>query len=88
MSAARVISVAATALAAVLFTPQLASAERVCHSVCNGGVCTERCVEREPSVEIRTEGRGHRHENWREERHDRRPGLEFRAPGVGIEIGR
>ena len=88
MRAARIISIAATALAAVTIMPQLASAERVCRKVCDNGFCRERCVDRGPSVEIRTEGRGHRHEGWREERHERRPGVEFRAPGVGVEIGR
>jgi hypothetical protein len=87
MRATKAIWISATAFAAIAFAPQMASAERVCHSVCDYGVCRERCVERpSASVEIRTEGR--RHHEYREYREERRPGVEFRAPGVGVEFGR
>jgi hypothetical protein len=87
MRMATIISVTATTLAAVVLTPQWASAERVCHRVCDNGICRERCVDRAPGVEIRTEGRGHHHRHgWRE--HHRGPGFEFRAPGVDVDIGR
>jgi hypothetical protein len=88
MHAAKVLSTAGAAFAVILLASQTASAERVCHRVCDGGVCTERCVERGPTVEFRTEGRGHRRDEWREERRHRRgPGVEFRAPGVDIDVG-
>jgi hypothetical protein len=86
----RLIWIAATALTAITLTAQTATAERVCNQVCDDGFCRQRCVER-PSVEIRTEGRRHR-EEWREERRERRHhregDVEFRVPGVGVEIGR
>ena len=88
MRTGKVFSITALSFAALMFTPQMASAERVCRTVCNdNGFCRERCVNREPSVEIRTEGRGHRQEGWREERRER-PGVELRVPGIGVEIGR
>jgi hypothetical protein len=64
----------AAALGTLALT-QTASAERVCRSVCEGSTCTQKCVEHEDRVIIDR---------------DRAPppGVELRAPGVGIEIGR
>jgi hypothetical protein len=66
----------ATAAAGALMAlaPQTASAERVCHRVYHDGGYVQRCVNRPSGVEIRTEGRGHRH--WQHEH--RRSGVEFR----------
>jgi hypothetical protein len=55
-------------------------------------VCRERCIEtegranREYRDDLRDERRERREER-REERRDR-PGIEFRTPGVDVEIGR
>jgi hypothetical protein len=85
------LSVAALAVAATALITQTASAERVCRQDCVGPVCQERCVETEGRGD-RREGREDRREDRREERlevrPDRRPGIELRAPGVEIEVGR
>jgi hypothetical protein len=65
-----------------------ANAERVCKQECSAGVCKEQCVESTERDRIVIEGRGERREEKREERHEDRPGIEFKAPGVGVEIGR
>jgi hypothetical protein len=72
-----------------LTTPQ-ARADRVCRQECSAGVCKEQCVETTDRDRDRIviEGRGERREEKREERHDERPGVELKAPGVGVEIGR
>jgi hypothetical protein len=62
-----------------------ANADRVCRRVCDDGFCQSRCVDRGLTVH-RFEGR----DGWRDRDYyrDRRPGLEFHVPGVGIELGR
>ena len=91
--------VAATLLATIAFIPQQANAERVCRQDCVGPVCKERCVESRDRDhdkiriegrdhdQIRTEGRSDRSRH-REDSRDRNPGVELKAPGVGVEIGR
>ncbi len=67
-----------------------AHADRVCRQECSAGVCKEQCVESTERERDRIviEGRGERREEKREERHEERPGVELKAPGVGVEIGR
>jgi hypothetical protein len=78
-------------LATIALIPQQAAAERVCRQDCVGPVCKERCVESRDRDrdhdQIRTEGRSDRSRD-REDRRDRNPGVELKAPGVGVEIGR
>jgi hypothetical protein len=72
---------AASALAAVILLPSVASADRVCRQECVANVCQEKCVET-PS----TQGRGDRIDRRgtiiEERREERRPapGLELRVP--------
>jgi hypothetical protein len=61
--------------AGLLALTQMASADRVCRQVCDGGACVEKCVEHEDRVIIDR---------------DRAPppAVGLRAPGVNVEIGR
>lgn len=61
----------------MLALTQTASADRVCRSVCDGGACVQKCYEHNDRVIID-----------RDRDRDRGPGVELRAPGVGVEIGR
>jgi hypothetical protein len=74
------------ATSALLSLP--ANADRVCRQECSAGVCKEQCVETTERERDRViiEGRGDRREEKREEKPE--PGVELRAPGVGVEIGR
>jgi hypothetical protein len=87
------LAVAATLLTMIAFLPQPANAERVCRQDCVGPVCKEQCVESRDRDrdhdhdQIRTEGRSDRNRD-REDSRDRNPGVELKAPGVGVEIGR
>ncbi len=75
------LAVAATVIgAAALLSPQ-AYAERVCKKECSEGVCKERCVETTERDRDRVTI------EHRDERHDDRPGVELRVPGVGVEVG-
>ena len=65
------------AAAGMLVLTQTASAERVCREVCDGGACVQKCVEHNDTVVID-----------RDRRPPPPPGVELRAPGVGVEIGR
>lgn len=88
----RLIFTSLTGAAAMMATSALlslpASAERVCRQECAAGVCKEQCVETTERERDRViiEGRGERREEKREEKHE--PGVELKAPGVGVEIGR
>lgn len=82
------LAIAAVALGTTTLAPSTASAERVCKQVCKGAVCKEECVETTVRERITTEGRDQRRDERHEERHDDRPGIELRAPGVGVEIGK
>jgi hypothetical protein len=79
------LAVAAAVMATTALTSPQARADRVCRQECSAGVCTERCVEstERERDKIVIEGRGERREEKREER----PGIELKAPGVGVEIG-
>ena len=90
------VTLAAAILGGFVLT-QPAAAERVCRQDCVGPVCTEKCVESGPSVRIErdrdsTVGRGGREREViieeRDRRRNNRPGIELRAPGVDVEIGR
>jgi hypothetical protein len=64
---------------------QAANAERVCRQVCDSGTCVSRCVDQpDQGVIIRDQDR--EHDRLRD--HERGPGVELRAPDVGVEIGR
>lgn len=64
---------------------QAANAERVCREVCDSGTCVSRCMDRaDEDVIIRDRDRDHD----RRREYERGPGVEFRVPGVGVEIGR
>jgi hypothetical protein len=80
------LALAAVVMATTALTSPQARADRVCRQECSAGVCTERCVETSDRErdKIVIEGRGERREEKREER----PGVELKAPGVGVEIGR
>jgi hypothetical protein len=65
---------AATALTAVMAFAAPANADRICREVCDEGFCRTRCFDNGDRI-------------YRYDR-DRRPGIEFRGPGVGVEIGR
>jgi hypothetical protein len=83
------VAVAGAMSMTAMFAPA-ANAERVCKQECSAGVCKEQCVEttERERDHIVIEGRGERRDEKREERHEDRPGVELRAPGVGVEIGR
>jgi hypothetical protein len=66
------------AVSGMLVLTQTASAERACREVCDGGTCVQKCVEHDDTVVIDRD-RGPP---------SPRPGVELRAPGVGVEIGR
>ena len=72
--------------AAILTTTMLlaapASADRICRQVCDEGFCRTRCFDRGDSLYLYDRDRDDHYYNHR------RPGVEFRAPGVGIDIGR
>jgi hypothetical protein len=54
-----------------------ASADRICKKVCDEGSCRTTCVERNDRLYMRDRDSDHR-----------RPGVELRGPGVGVDIGR
>ncbi len=74
-------AIAATVIGAAALLSLPAQAERVCKQECSAGVCKEQCVE------TQDRDRDHVIIEHREERHDDRPGIELKAPGVGVEIG-
>jgi hypothetical protein len=67
---------AAVVLSATTLLAVPASADRVCHKVCHEGSCRTTCVQRNDRLYM--------HEDY----HHRRPGVELRGPGVGVDIGR
>ena len=71
--------------AAALFTASMllaapASADSVCKKVCSEGSCRTTCVHRSDRLYMRDRDSDYYHH--------RRPGVEFHAPGVGVDIGR
>ena len=69
---------AAVVLSATTLLAVPASADRVCKKVCSEGSCRTTCVERSDRLYMRD----------RDYYHHRRPGVELRGPGVGVDIGR
>jgi hypothetical protein len=74
------LAIAATVIGAAALLSPPAHAERVCKQECSGGVCKERCVEED-------RGRDRVIIEHREERHEDKPGIELKTPGIGVEIG-
>jgi hypothetical protein len=58
---------------------------RVCREVCRDNFCKTRCFNERDRDEIVVRERGFRDRDERRDR-DRRPGVEFRVPGVGIDV--
>ena len=71
---------AAALLTATMLLAAPASADRICKKVCNEGVCKSTCVQRNDRLYMQDRDRDYYHH--------RRPGVEFHAPGVGVDIGR
>ena len=73
------LAIAATVIGTAALLSPPAHADRVCKQECSAGVCKEQCVETKDRDRVTIE--------HREERHEDRPAVEFKAPGVGVEIG-
>ena len=80
MRSLTLLGAAAVVLSATTLLAVPASADRVCHKVCNEGFCRTTCVQRNDRLYM--------HESDRDYYHHRRPGVELRGPGVGVDIGR
>jgi hypothetical protein len=70
---------AAVVLSATTLLAVPASADRVCKKVCNEGLCRTTCVQRNDRLYM--------HDRDRDYYHHRRPGVEFRGPGVDVDVG-
>jgi hypothetical protein len=85
------LAVPAMVIAAAVFIPQPATAERVCRQECIGPVCQERCFEAERRDD-RRDGREERREERRDGREergdDRRDGRQERREREGREFRR
>ena len=57
-----------------------ASADRICKKVCDEGSCRTTCVQRNDRLYMRDRDSDYYHH--------RRPGVELRGPGVGVDIER
>ena len=70
------------ALCAVWFAlSHVANADQVCKRVCDNGTCVSKCVDHPDTTTII---RDH-DDSYRD--HDRGPGVDVQAPGVGVQIG-
>jgi len=70
------------ATAAVWFAlSHVANADQVCKEVCDNGTCVSKCVDHPDTTTII---RDH-DDSYRD--HDRGPGVDVQAPGVGVQIG-
>jgi hypothetical protein len=70
---------AAAVLTATTLLAVPASADRVCHKVCNGDICRSTCVQRNDRLYMRDRDNDHYHHR----------GVEFRGPaGIGVDVGR
>jgi hypothetical protein len=78
MRSITLIGTAAAVLTTTMLLAAPASADRVCKKVCSEGSCRTTCVERNDRLYMRD----------RDYDHHRRPGVELRGPGVGVDIGR
>ena len=75
------LAIAATVIGAAALSSPPAHADRVCKQECSAGVCKEQCVETQDRDRDRVTI------ERREERHEDKPAIEFKAPGVGVEVG-
>jgi hypothetical protein len=78
----RSITLVGTAAAVLTSTTLLAvpaSADRICHKVCHEGFCRSTCVDRGDRLYMQDRDRDYYHLHH--------GGVEFRAPGVGIDVG-
>ena len=80
MRSITLLGTAAMVLSATTLLAVPASADRVCHKVCNEGICRTTCVQRNDRLYMRDRDSDYYHH--------RRPGVELRGPGVGVDIGR
>ena len=74
------IGTAAAVLTATTLLAVPASADSVCKKVCSEGSCRTTCVQRHYRLYMQDRDRDYYHH--------RRPGVELRGPGVGVDIGR
>jgi hypothetical protein len=58
---------------------------RVCKEFCRGDFCKTRCVDEHVRDEVVHERVYRERDHDRDDRRDRRPGVELRVPGVNIE---
>lgn len=63
----------------LIVTP--ASADRVCHRVCDDGFCRTRCVDRGDRLYLYDRDRD---DSW----HRHRPGVGIRGPGFDVDVHR
>jgi hypothetical protein len=85
MHSIMLLGTAAAVLTAATAFAGPASAERVCRQICDAGFCRTQCSN------VNTYGdRDYNRDRYRDRDYygDRRPGVELRVPGVGIELGR
>ncbi len=69
---------AAAVLTATTLLAVPASADRICHKVCHEGFCRSSCVERSDRLYMYDRDRDYHHHR----------GVEFRKPGVDVDVGR
>ena len=74
------IGTAAAVLTAAILLAAPASADSVCKKVCSEGSCRTTCVQRNDRLYMRDRDSDYYHH--------RRPGVELRGPGVGVDIER
>jgi hypothetical protein len=79
MRSITIVGTAAAVLTATMWLAAPASADSVCKKVCSEGSCRTTCVQRNDRLYMRDRGDYYHH---------RRPGVELRGPGVGVDIGR
>jgi hypothetical protein len=59
--------------------------DRVCREVCRENVCRTRCIDEHDRDDVVHERIYRDRDRDRDEHRDRRPGVEFRVPGVSID---
>ena len=74
---------AAAVLTATTLLAVPASADRICHKECHEGFCRSQCIERGGDRD-----RLYMQDRDRDYYHHRHGGVEFRGPGVGVDVGR
>ena len=78
MRSITLLGTAAVVLSATTLLAVPASADRVCHKVCNEGICKTTCVQKNDRLYMQDRDRDYY----------RRPGVELHGPGVGVDIER